>query len=516
MRGQIIRVNKDAVPPKEHIEEIMQVYDTCLGMCFIEDGKLRSMTVNETVSVDHMMQLLEATKDKAVVVWFGESEDAYSEDDVQPFMAMDNQMAVFLDAPFSDYSHPDNPDSKHSRSFFAFHEYFQPEVAASAELADNNLGKVLASMRGGAFKRKMDKELLKEGGSCIIFASTGEINQWVTNTTAVTADWGWTSDDFHEPQAEETVDTKPEPAKPASLMDKLNNILGSKAETKTEPKENNVKNLAQGGAPVSSVAENLKSTAASITPSPVMWSPKMEANYKTLSNKRKKELYFQRTGAPPPAGWQNDVEAIVLPKGNYKPSGMDALRVIASTEPIAQPKEDKRPPEEQFPDTASRLPVLSKASHGKLDDLMKDKTFKKYLDTSSVNVQDPESAAKIEKRCPNLEEQRGMKPGETVGWPLEAYEVLASECPKEAAILLLNRAGQMISMQRALTGLGVRLHKVNKELLELKTKYEPDSLSDEDKKTVSALRADISAAKTNTSVPAAPAAKASGERRRTL
>lgn len=481
MRGHIIRVNKGTVPTRDHLEEILDEYDTCVSVCFIENGKFSTAKVGQTMSLDDLVNLFEATKDYATLAWFGKSDTVYSEDDIQPFMTMNDQMAVFLEAPFDSYQHPEVPDSKHSRAFYAFHEYFQPEIEANSELADHDLEKVVNSLRSNAFKRKMDNELLKEGGSCVVFANTKtqEINQWCTNTTAVTPDWGWTSSDFSEDEIEEEtiVDKAPEPPVKASVLDKVNALLGR---TPSKPiTDNNVKNLAAGGQPVSKITETLKDSTATLDNRVVLWSPKLDPNYKTWSNKKKKAKYHEMCGQTPD-DWRNDVECAVLPKGSYKPKGMDVLQahpaaspklVVASTEPITPKK-----PEEQFPDTASRLPVLSKAGHDRMDGLYKDKTFKKYLDTSSINVADPEVAAKIEKRVPFLEEQRGMKIGETLSFPLDAYEALASSCPEEAAILLMNRAGQIISMQHAMTTLGSKLHNANKELLALKAKYEPGSI----------------------------------------
>jgi hypothetical protein len=484
MRWHFIRVNKGTVPPKAHLEDILKVYNTCFSACFIDEGKLQTHRVNETITnANPIAEVFEMLKDKAVLAAFGQCEDAYTTDDIQPFESMNGQINVFLDAPFDDYTHPDNPDSKHSRAFFAFHEYFQPEIESSAELADNDLEKVVNSLRSGAFKRKMDKELLKEGGSCLIFANnkTGEINQWCTNTTAVTTDWGWTSDDFSSPAQEEEVETgnEPEPVKPTSLLAKLGSVLSSK---ESEPAKTITK------------TEELKSSTAAVVPTVILWKPELEDKdwKKNWSNKKLKNRYYERCGQLP-GDWINGVECRVLPKGNYKPKGFEVLQVVHNAPAPTKPVEDKKP-EDKFPNTATRLPILSKQAHERMDGLLKDKAFKKYLDSSSINVMDPDIASKLEKRCPHLEEQRGMKPGETLAWPLEAYEALSSECPEEAGILLLNRAGQMIAMQRTITGLGTRLHKANKELIELKKKYEPESVTEEEKKVD----------KPATSVPATP------------
>lgn len=487
MRGQIIRSNKGTVPPREHLEEILNVYDACFGMCYVEDGKLLIIRVSEKMSLDDVVSIFDSVKEKSAVAYFGKSEGVYSVEDVQPFTSMNDQMAVFLDASFEEYAHPENTETKRSRAFFAFQEYFQPEIESNAELAGHDLEKVVNSLRGNAFKRKMDKELLKEGGSCVVFSNTAtqEIHQWCTNTTAVTCDWGWTSDDFRDEEMEdnEVVNVAPQyTSKPASTLDKINAILGRGAAPPIT--NNNVAKLAAGGPPVTPVAEVLKASTAPITQVTLRWRPELDDKQwkKNWSHKKTKARYQERCGQIP-GDWVNGVECVVLPKGNYRPKDFQTLQV-ASTVPVKPPEKTEKKPEEQFPDAASRLPVLSKEGHERMEGLVKDKTFKKYLDTSSINVQDPEIATKLERKVPFLEEQRGMKPGETLTWPLEAYEVLTSECPEEAAILLLNRAGQMISMHRSIAAMGTRLHNANKLLAEMKGKYEPDNLTKEEEQVL--------------------------------
>lgn len=244
--------------PEAYVSKILEAYPTCVGWGYVKDGELQPIIVNDSIPLKEFLEAQEELKEQAVVFAFGKSDQKFMDDDIQPFISIEDEKKVakllsFIDGDFSGF---EKPQSSHSSAFFAANEYLTPKLIKLAEGTDYK--KALEALKDMMTRKEILTMCVGGKGTIIFLSEDGDLVEFTDkHTTRGKYPWGWTTNTLGydvglvkmapEPAAEaapvkrsfgtkktavaSTIEVKPDNVEPAQP------VTPAPAELKEEPEE---------------------------------------------------------------------------------------------------------------------------------------------------------------------------------------------------------------------------------------------------------------------------------------
>jgi hypothetical protein len=192
--GVIVIRNKDQHLPEKLKENLLA---TCraVGCVFVDSGKIESYSGNERASSISIKQSEDAFNFRQIY-WFGCSEADFLEDDLQPFVIVQDaagnaQIVAMLEGMFTPYDHPED---NHSTSYFVVNETLADKVNKVFEDCDEDLTKTMSILQSDDFKNDL-KSVLHPDGVITLLCINGDLVTYHPKdySAYVTGPWGWSS-----------------------------------------------------------------------------------------------------------------------------------------------------------------------------------------------------------------------------------------------------------------------------------------------------------------------------------
>ena len=232
----IITIKAGEVPNRDYIAKALQQCPTCYGLVVQnEDGEDSSLEIAKdasNLSLDKLMETLEACKDANVVLTLGNMVQDFDKDnDLMPFVFQqgdgetepENILAIFLEGDASSYC---RPGEGHTEIHNLWEDLIFPTIGEKFE-ASADLPSFFDKLRTSAFKQTVLNSF-KHRGVAIFVPVIGDIITMENNEIGAEYSWGTTSNTFGWGDA---VKTKPE-GTVTKAKSRLSALLGTSS-TKT-------------------------------------------------------------------------------------------------------------------------------------------------------------------------------------------------------------------------------------------------------------------------------------------
>jgi hypothetical protein len=173
------------------------------------------------------MQKHDGFKDKTIVVHYAHSNSTLLEEDLQPFVLVENEdntpvLAVLLDGDFSGFA---DEKSSHTAEALCVQKAIAPRIEKLIRLTDGDLDKIMDELADAVTAQDWANFMLGSRGSILVLCSNGRI-QTITvegDTSCKKFDWGWVSNTHGYGDA------------PKSFADQLANDVSGKPVNKGKP-----------------------------------------------------------------------------------------------------------------------------------------------------------------------------------------------------------------------------------------------------------------------------------------
>lgn len=487
MRSDIILVaNEGQVIPSTLGQKVVEDFDSCLGVAYVNDGKMVCETQAAGVTLEdfegHQKDFSASTR----VYQFAESSDPVKEEDLQPFILLtegDDKVVAAIIAGRFDIEN----DGQMSDAYVLSETLLKEKLSDLWTLCDKDIGKLAARMTSGSFKKDMEL-LCKPFKATIVFMlNTGKVIKYSYSDDQADTTWGYTSSSLGIKEG-----IFPGEEKPSALGKKRFGIKASTPATvpaqalapavapaAPAPSPQEQKPAVAPSPPIAEVvnkgptANDLKASTA-LSPQEVVWVVphehmklhKVEEWYRKRNNGIVPENYKQR---PPikmsaeTARRQGSVKIVPEPTtktGGYK-AFEDAAKAIAPKIAASTPTP---------PPSLEVIPVYSKENIKKVGDLIQ----------ANKQIMDPVDWEKLENKYPSFEKAHALTPDDTARFPLKLRVEIARADPLQVAHVWSNLDHQRHILARKVLAL-------EEELAKLKPK-EPAVAAEPQKKTIGIRR----------------------------
>lgn len=426
--GVIVVKDKNQIVPRPYLEKVLEKNPTAFGMAFVEKGSILEDIVSKDISVDLIMGLMDGFKKEVVVFHFGNYDAGYLTDDLQPWIALRDvkqqpSLVVFLEGNFSSQS---KAGSNHVPEFFASYDKLMPKLQKLYNMADHNIGKLMANVEG--FKDDL-ASLWVDRGTILMLASTGQIYSYSVNPLEKKFDWGWTTNHYGFGVEEKLS--------PADLMRAraTAKIAGIVPDKKVEP--------APG--PIAGIVQDPPKTETSV---PAITQPKMVQCPITVRGKKNIGEWYRANAGFNPQNYKQrplvEVKADLVTGGKKGdiiktfqdlPKDLPVIPGIKETPSITEPVGPSTP-----------IPVIPKKEQ---DNLL---TFITTIGADSREILSPKSIQDLEQKYPTFAQYCGQEDlGFIRSWPYSAFVELVNNPLYRAAshVLIFNLRNALISQNPA-------------------------------------------------------------------
>jgi len=420
----ILHVKAGHLPPDDMLELLLGKKPNAFGFTVQStfEGKPDLAVVREdatNMSLSELKGLFTNAKDDPITVWLGKLKDGYDPEDIQPFLVRDSNndafITIFLEGDIVGNDEP----AKHTEQSNYVNGILIPKILEWCDDFDGDLDKITKKLTSDTFNREF---LMHVGHRAVLHVVPLEgdtINAGKNEIGIPDADWGWVS------QCQgygETKEQEPEVEKPTAKRF----WGGRKAENAV---------LGPDGKPVHDAGT--KSSVPTVTPKSEQ---KYPADSRTAGNKDGAaphlvaripawiktnddvKLWYDIVSGSIHPQWKKrlpctikDMEAVkidnLLDFRNY------ALKKKMQTTGTMPETSAGKPPEDLKIISGvagdKELPIIGPKELEKVLDYVA-----KHLDGNSKGIIPPTEMQAIEKQLPNFATAIGMKPEETLNWPV--------------------------------------------------------------------------------------------------
>lgn len=201
----IIQVKAGEVPPRDYIEKALRECPTCFGIAIQnKDGDSSSLEVAseaKNISVDKLMETLEACKEVPVVLTLGNmTQDFNPEEDLMPYVFqqgsaggddVEDILAVFIEGDAPNYS---KPGEGHTETYHLWEDYIFPTISEKYE-ASSDLVAFFNKLQTSSFQQSILNSF-HHRGVAVFVPLHGDIIAYGKNELGGEYPWGMTSNTF--------------------------------------------------------------------------------------------------------------------------------------------------------------------------------------------------------------------------------------------------------------------------------------------------------------------------------
>ena len=434
--GTIVRRSANTFIPDAYLELVTAANPNGYSAAFVEDGNVKFVKDTAGATVDDIKETMQAYPDKDITFYFCQSDAALNQDDLPPYVLLQENKNTPLILGFIDGNFPNfaKSESSHPPEFFFAHEYLVPKFEGMAEMSED-LNKVTAAMQKPYFKKELLLNCVSRGYVTLVCANGTDLT-FAQGDTSAEYKWGWVSNNHGYALA---------PPEEKKVEKKKGGIFGRS--TVREPA--NVP-------PKEEIAEAVKVnvTAVSIIKNFKGWTVKDWAPKPSDSRSNKKDGYKTRIGYLPP-GWEQcpTVRAYYDPGGKLstfaqmnKALGLEAagLQKLAANPPRMQGKDtepdkvehDQTLPAESKAVTTEILPIMSPPGREYIEKLRGTEQYKKMIAENAAVINDPKKFEGYEAKFVDFAKQMGAKSmDEFAMWDDTMLFNLANDRPQEMMVM---------------------------------------------------------------------------------
>jgi len=418
----ILYVKAGYLPPDDMLEYLIGKKPTAFGFTVQStfEGKPDLAVIQEDgsgLTLSEFKQLFVNAKDDPISVWLGNLHAGYDPEDIQPFLIRDSNDDVFITITLEGDIIGNDADKKHTEQYNYVNGILIPKIVEWCEDFDGDLDKITKKLTGDTFNREFMMHVGHRALLHILPLEGDAINAGKNELGLHDQDWGWIS------QCEGYGEKKEEPApveKPAAKR-----FWGGK-KSDNDVLDKDGKSIHDAGTKTSVPAVTPKSEQSYPAPSkeagnkdgaaPLLVA-RIPAWIKT--NDDTKLWYDIVSGAIHPQ-WKKrlpctikDMEAAKIDNlADFKAYAMNKkLKPTGTITSSGKPPEDLKLISGVAGD--KELPIIGPKELEKVLDFVA-----KHLDGNSKGIIPPNEMQAIEKQLPNFATAIGMKPEETINWPI--------------------------------------------------------------------------------------------------
>lgn len=435
----LLQKNKGQLIPKDVYEQASKDCNT-MGVAFVmssEDTKELVYQFRDhndgVMDWDNFNSFQEEFKDEAVLFFLGEMKDGYFQEDVQPFVIIEDdgkgQVVAFIEG---DYSNMVNTGSNRTPEY---HMKDKVLVPALEKYLENSKEPSLDGLMQYAGSPEVRKTILEaSAGRCVVklLAATGEITTFTRGAEAGRFDWGEISN----------PPVKAEEPKKRSFADMF--------KKKSEAKAENKKPVEEQKTVIHKVEEPKKTEAAvidSAAPAGKVWArPKAGTPDKAMKKWNEKFVGGLHKG------WKDRPWVAIDPKQADANTEFKDQMVAALAKAEAEKNSKSSVPfvknldNKHIPSVASDVPIIPPTQLEAFK-----KTFLEHADIKKLmegvqGIPTPEQLKAFEKKYPSFFEKTGVHIQQTLGWPHHKRADLCVNYPHLAAVLLSGVSNELCKM----------------------------------------------------------------------
>lgn len=414
------------VVPDPVLEAILKKYPTCAGMGFLEEGLLE-MDLVAPVPLTAIRKTLELYKDTGVLLTFGDYPTGYHEDDMQPFVVLqDNNKVIALAFVQGDFPGFIQADSARSAQYFFAEKHIIPTLAEVWAFAEKDFARFKGLLKKGMIKNGMMAGAVLKA-NVVLMLNDGELQVYSKDGDPVKTDYGWTTD-TNLTQVKAAAKEEKTPVKNKAGFQKATAAAEPPPEPEPEVEEAEVP--AEPDVPDEVEVEEVPDTKVAPQAPKTLTAPKALGQVPQYCERRPdntiwfvppvgvhgnalKKLYNRIAGILPDEGnfghWKHARPAVPVQKARLK--GFEALALAAAPK---EPKPEKQTPvkpaepakEKDKP--ASSVPITGKTAIQKMDDMLKSPKIIRVLDDLSNTIVSPQSLAASERKKPDFADTFGL------------------------------------------------------------------------------------------------------------
>jgi len=419
----ILHIKAGQLPPDDLLELMLKkVKPNVFGFSVqnTHEGKPDLAITREEVSkldVSDLKQLFENAKDNAVNVYLGNRAKPVSAEDIQPFVIHDGDnnpfFAIYLEGTLLGHDDP----KEHSEQFNYVNGLLIPKIVEWCNDFEGDLDKIVAKLKGDTFKKEFLVNVGHRAVLSIMPCDGDVINLGKNEIGTEPADWGWAS--IKHGYGDPAPVARPEPK--AEAAPRKSFWGGSKKPEEVKTSVPSVSTDANGihtvtgrdGKPVNDAGSPLKSETPKLAARPPSWVNKNEDV----------KLWYDIVTNKVPSEWKKRLPGIVVDFEAAQIDNLEAFKTYALKKKLAA-AESKTDTATPAPSAATARDISGAVGNKELPiiepkDLEKVLEYvAKYIDGNSNVIPDPKQMQAIEKELPNFAACIGLKPEETLNWPL--------------------------------------------------------------------------------------------------
>ena len=422
----ILHVKAGHLPPDDMLEFLLGKKPNAFGFTVqsLYEGKPDLAVVREdatNMSLSELKGLFVNAKDDPITVWLGKLKDGYDPEDIQPFLVRDSNddafISIFLEGDLVGNDVP----IMHTEQANYVNGILIPKVCEWCEDFDGDLDKITKKLTSDTFNREFLMHVGHRAVLHIIPLEGDPINAGKNEIGLPDADWGWVSQCQGYGKDQE-INTEVANDKPTARR-----FWGGRKV------ENAV--LGPDGKPIHDVG-----TKASVPPVEQKSEQKYPADSKKAGNKDGQtprivanppawaksnddvKLWYDIVGGKVHDQWKKRLPIIVVDFEAVKISDLHSFKTYAmnkklkTTGTMPQTSSGKPPEDLKLISGVAgdkELPIIGAKELEKVLDYVA-----KHLDGNSKGIIPPTEMQAIEKALPNFATAIGMKPEETINWPV--------------------------------------------------------------------------------------------------
>lgn len=463
--GVIASTNPGEIAADGYLAHALQNYPSCAGFV-VYDGTKMHISKIRNPDLETLKKVFLGLKDSRINMHLGNYPDGFLEDDIQPFVLVEDEkknavVAVMLDG---DWVNTAAVGSNHSDEFFVALNQLRPMLAQLFRLTKGDVNAMIEEIDGDATKQAILNTFINRGSVHFMF-NNGQVRSIIKNDLEMEYPWGWVSNHVLYTEA---------PAPTAAEANPLNDLLSGKA-LKTlaptltvEPKKEEVElpalvlppapelpKVHEVGRKITCPREIKKPNKveawyrknANWCPNNYMSYPEVEVKPKPtsvpVSVKDPKDLKTLAVGKtdtrvilPDVASKPADIATRTPPKINIKPN------VLPSVKPL-EPEIKK-----------DVIPSMSPETQKKLVDswLKETETMVTTTDRSGNEIIDPKEAVALETKYADFASRIGMKFEDIFSWRVDRLEKLMYDHPDAMLHLVCDLRQRLASKMMSASG----------------------------------------------------------------
>jgi hypothetical protein len=406
--GVVVVVEAGQVPPKDYIQKIAELHNSCASIAMADEGELlirRDPTPIPVDGEDGIMDVLEKNKNNNRILQLGKG--TFHEDDLQPYVILEDKdknplLVAFLEGDFTPFH---KEGGTHPNEFYFVHELLRPKIQRLFGHLNGDMAKLLAEIKDTS--KEYDIGFGNRGSLLLLANIEHALNPMLISKAADSKEftWGMTTKTCGYGE----FPNKTESAKTENAF--TPNKLGSKPPTNTSVPtviQNQTVNTPKTETTAAQVAE--------------VWGRPPDR----LKSKGERSSWYKTYAVKFPQNFLYSPAPTVL----IKPEMVDQFRSragvvmpnpttpVADTKPLSQPK-----------------PVMPIADAKELEDF---KVWQNTLDSNALKVTDPDKIPEQEIDAPTFTDHLGVEGLEnTYGLNFNALYDLCKVSPKLGALAIM-------------------------------------------------------------------------------